>query len=83
MSVWINPEIQSGFHGPGSGTTHRCLEASLLDPHGPGARLMEAMEDIDRPFVRGGRGELAGKSTAVGGGDKGDRSALVRVTTQG
>ncbi|GEP61222.1 hypothetical protein RSO01_83880 [Reyranella soli] len=44
---------------------------------------MQAMEDVDRPFVGGGGGELPGKSTPVGGDDKGNRPALVRVTTQG
>ena len=67
------------FHGFGSQTTDRCLGAGLLNPSDPGARLMQAMEDIDRPFVCGGGGELASESAAIGGDDKGDRSATVRV----
>ena len=45
---------------------------------------MQAMEDIDRPFVRGGRSELASEGAAIGGDDKSDRSATVGgVTAQG
>ena len=40
------------------------------------------MECVDRPFVCGGRGELASEGTPVGGDDKGDRSAAIGVTAQ-
>jgi hypothetical protein len=40
------------------------------------------MEDINRPFVCGGGGELASEGAATGGDDC-DRSATVRVTAQG
>ena len=42
---------------------------------------MQAMEDIDRPFVRGGRSELASEGAAIGGDDKSDRSAAVGGVT--
>ena len=64
------------FHGLGSRTTDRCLGAGLLKPSDPGARLMQAMEDINRPFVCGGGGELASEGAATGGDDKGDRPRL-------
>jgi hypothetical protein len=70
------------FHGLGSRTADRCLGAGLLNPSDPGARPMQAMEDIERPFVHGG-GELASEGAATGGDDKVDRSATVRVTAQG
>ena len=38
---------------------------------------MQAMEDIDRPFVRGGRSELASEGAAIGGDDKSNRPAAV------
>jgi len=71
------------FHGLGSRTTDRCLGAGLLNPSDPGARLMQAMEDIDRPFVCGCGGELASEGAAIDGDDKGERFAIVWVTAQG
>ena len=38
---------------------------------------MQAMEDIDRPFVCGGRSELASEGAAMGSDDKSDRPAAV------
>ena len=60
----------------------RRLGAGLLGPRDPGTRLVQAMEYVDRPFVRSGRGELASEGTPVGGDDKGDRSAVIGVTAQ-
>jgi hypothetical protein len=44
---------------------------------------MQAMEDIDRPFVCGCGGELASEGAAIDGDDKGERFAIVWVTAQG
>ena len=71
------------FHGLHRRTPDRCLGAGLLIPRDPGAGLMQAMEDIDGPFMGGGRGEPASEGAAIGGDDKGDRSATVRVAAQG
>ena len=59
LAFRIGPEMRFIFHGLGSRTTARRVEAGLLNPSDPGACLMEAMEDINWPFVCGGGGELA------------------------
>jgi hypothetical protein len=82
LSFRIGREIRLVFRRLRSWRAVRRLGAGLLSLGDPRARLVQAMEYVDRSFVRGGRGELASEGTPVGGDDKGDRSAVVGVTTQ-
>ena len=79
LALWIG---RLAVHRLRGRTTVRCLGAGLLSLGDPGTRLMQAMKYIDRPFMCGGRGELASEGTPVGGDDKGDRSAAIGVTAQ-
>src|SRR4029077_3255828 len=82
LSFRIGQEIRLVLRRLRRWTAVRRLRAGLLRPRHPGARLVEAMEYGDRPFVCGGRGELASEGAPVSGDDKGDRSAAIGVTAQ-
>ncbi len=55
----------------------------MLDPGDPGAGLVQALEQVDRPLMGGLGGEHPGKRLVHVAHDEGDRPAAVGVGAQG